>query len=256
MPENKGRPQVAAAAARLLEELQQLGVETLAMPRTAAKTAVPAPPPRSARPPVPAAGPAGAAALADVAARVAACTLCELCETRTTTVPGEGPVPARLLFVGEAPGADEDASGRPFVGAAGQLLTRIVEQGMGLAREQVFIANVLKCRPPRNRDPRPEEKAACTPYLEEQIAILAPDLILALGRHAANHLLGTNASLGSLRGRLHSRPGGGPPVLVTFHPAYLLRDPAAKGDCWQDIQIAMQHLGIPVPARSASGRGK
>ncbi len=167
-------------------------------------------------------------------------------------MPGEGSPAARVVFVGEAPGAAEDRSGRPFVGRAGQLLEAILEKGMGLSRQQVYIANVLKCRPPENRDPTPAEKAACTPFLEEQLATLQPELIIALGRHAANHLLGTEMSLGRLRGRLHARPQGGPPVLVTYHPAYLLRNPAAKQDCWMDIQLGMAHLGLPLPPRRES----
>jgi DNA polymerase len=121
---------------------------------------------------------------------------------------------------------------------------------MGLGREQVFICNVLKCRPPQNRDPSAAEKASCTPFLERQLQAIQPELVIALGRHAANHLLGVDQSLGSLRGKLH-RPSLGFPVLVTYHPAYLLRAPEAKADCWQDIQLGMRHLGMPVPPRNS-----
>lgn len=157
------------------------------------------------------------------------------------------------MLVGEGPGAEEDRTGRPFVGAAGQLLDRILEKGMGLARSEVFIANVLKCRPPGNRDPEPDEVAACLPYLERQIATVQPELVLALGRHAAQALLESADSLQKLRGRLHTRPGGRPPVLVTYHPAYLLRNPAAKADCWKDVQIGLEFLGLPRPVRALPG---
>ncbi|TAH35017.1 MAG: uracil-DNA glycosylase [Planctomycetota bacterium] len=210
-----------------------------------------------ARPRVPARAPvrtpeAAAAALADIAERAARCTRCKLAHTRTQAVPGEGAADARILFVGEAPGADEDRTGRPFVGAAGQLLTRMIEHGIGLPRSQVFICNVLKCRPPGNRDPEPEEKASCAPFLEEQIAWVQPELIVALGRHAAAQLLGTQAPIARLRGVLHPRPQDGRMVLVTFHPAYLLRNPNAKSDCWQDLQLGMRYLGLPTPSRKTS----
>lgn len=239
----KGDARLVAACEELLEGLAQLGVETLPPPAPAAAPAT-AP---LADAPAPSLAPVET--LAAIAERIAACRACGLCEARQQTVPGEGSPRARVMFVGEAPGADEDRSGRPFVGRAGQLLTRIIEGGMGLRREEVFIANVLKCRPPENRDPSLEEKAACTPFLEEQIAALQPELIIALGRHAAGHLLGRQDSLGRMRGDLHRRPQGGPPVLVTFHPAYLLRDEREKAACWQDIQMGMRHLGIPLPQR-------
>lgn len=191
--------------------------------------------------------------LDQIALTVAACTRCPLAATRQRTVPGEGAPDARLMLVGEGPGAEEDRTGRPFVGAAGQLLDKILQQGMGLRREDVFIANVLKCRPPGNRDPEPSEAAACSSYLESQIAAVGPELLIALGRHAAQQLTGSSGSLQSLRGRMHKRPGGGPPVLVTFHPAYLLRNPAAKKDCWSDIQQALGFLGLPLPPAQNSG---
>lgn len=192
-----------------------------------------------------------AAALADLAERVALCRRCSLGQERSKAVPGEGPTRSRVMFVGEAPGAEEDATGRPFVGPAGQLLTRIIENGMRLPRSRTYICNVLKCRPPGNREPAPEEREACAPFLEEQIALVRPDLIVALGRHAAVQLLRTQAPLNQLRGRLHPRPFGGPPVLVTFHPAYLLRNPSAKADCWRDIQVAMGYLGLGAAAEGS-----
>jgi DNA polymerase len=202
------------------------------------------------------AGPAStdaATLLLQITQEVAGCTRCALAQGRTCTVPGEGAPRARLLVVGEGPGAEEDRTGRPFVGAAGQLLAKILQSGMGLRREEVFIANVVKCRPPGNRDPAPEEVAACSSYLERQIAAIRPDLILALGRHAAHYLLGTELALQRLRGRIQTRPQGGPPVLVTYHPAYLLRNPDAKKDCWQDIQIGMGFLGLKGPPDRNSG---
>lgn len=184
-----------------------------------------------------------------VAMEVAACQRCPLAQTRQCTVPGEGASRARLMVVGEGPGADEDRTGRPFVGAAGQLLDKILASGMGLRREEVFIANLLKCRPPGNRDPAPEETAACTPFLERQIAAVRPELLLALGRHAAHYLTGASGPIGALRGRVQQRPCGGPPVIVTFHPAYLLRNPAAKRECWEDVQRVMALLGLPAQGR-------
>jgi len=215
-----------------------------------------------ARPTV-AAGPARSAA--DVAAQaasardldevrrgVAQCTACGLCATRTNTVFLDGNGSSGLMFVGEAPGAEEDRTGVPFVGRAGQLLTDIVTKGMGLGRQDVWIANVLKCRPPENRDPTPEEKAICTPWLDRQIELLAPRILVPLGRHASMHVLGITAAMNAMRGRVHTV--GGRPVVPTFHPAYLLRNPADKKECWKDIQLAMQTAGIPVPKRD-SGPG-
>jgi uracil-DNA glycosylase len=227
---------LAAAAELLHEQFLLLGMEQLP----------PLPPPTTKVGPPAAALADASNDLAQLAAQIAACQQCGLGQTRQQTVPGEGPGRARVVFVGEAPGAEEDRTGRPFVGRAGQLLTKIIEQGMGLPRSEVFIANILKCRPPGNRDPQASEKTACTPFLDQQVRILQPEILIALGRHAANHLLGTEQSLASLRGRLHDQPGR-PPVLVTYHPAYLLRTPAAKADCWNDIQLAMQHLGLNRP---------
>lgn len=185
-----------------------------------------------------------------IAEEIRGCQACPLASGRQHTVPGEGNPQARLMLIGEGPGADEDRSGRPFVGAAGQLLEKILHSGMGLDRSQVFIGNMVKCRPPQNRDPQPEELAACAHYLDAQILAIQPELILALGRVAAQALLATEAPLGRLRGQLHTRPQGGPPVLVTYHPAYLLRRPEEKAACWADIQLAMGHLGLAKPTSS------
>lgn len=184
--------------------------------------------------------------LEDLRAAVARCTACELCRTRTQTVFSDGLGTRRILFVGEAPGADEDQTGAPFVGAAGRLLTDIIEKGMRLRREDVWIANLLKCRPPGNRDPAPEEAELCSPWLERQIELMQPSIIIALGRHAAGYLLGSSGSLGSLRGRVHERRGI--PLVATYHPAYLLRTPQDKKECWQDIQLAMRTIGLQLPS--------
>lgn len=166
---------------------------------------------------------------------VAACTRCALHATRTQAVFGTGNREAQWLFVGEAPGADEDRQGEPFVGRAGQLLNAMLE-AIGLRREEVYIANILKCRPPGNRDPQPNEVECCEPYLVRQIELIRPRLIMALGRHAAHSLLKTEAPLARLRGqRLGYR---GTPLVVTFHPAYLLRNPADKRRAWDDLCLA------------------
>ena len=166
---------------------------------------------------------------------VRACTQCALHSTRTQTVFGVGNRNAQWMFVGEAPGADEDRQGEPFVGRAGQLLNAILF-AMGLKREEVYIANVLKCRPPGNRDPQPEEVAQCEPYLIRQIALIQPRLIVALGRHAAHSLLKTETPLGKLRGQRLSYHGI--PLIVTYHPAYLLRNPVDKRKVWDDLCLA------------------
>ena len=180
--------------------------------------------------------------LAALRAGVAGCTACGLCATRTQTVFCDGPARARVMFVGEAPGADEDLQGVPFVGRAGKLLTDIIEKGMGLSRAEVHIANVLKCRPPENRDPSPAEKLVCTPWLDRQIELVDPEVLIPLGRHAANHVLGSDVAMGRLRGRVHQL--GGRKVVPTYHPAYLLRSPGMKKECWADIQLAMGLLGL------------
>lgn len=172
-----------------------------------------------------------------VAGEVATCTRCELHQCRTNTVFGVGDRAANWLVVGEAPGADEDRQGEPFVGRAGQLLNSML-LGIGLAREQVFIANVLKCRPPGNRDPRPEEVAQCLPYLERQIALLRPRILLAVGRIAAQNLLATDTPIGKLRGRVHAFGAQAIPLVVTYHPAYLLRSPTEKRKAWEDLKLA------------------
>lgn len=173
------------------------------------------------------------AALEALGEEVSTCTKCALCEGRTQTVFGSGNPNADLVFVGEAPGFEEDRQGLPFVGRAGKLLTDIIEKGMQLKRKDVYICNVLKCRPPENRDPRPDEVDQCEPYLIEQLRLIKPKVICALGSHAARTLLKTEASVGKLRGEWHSYHGI--PLRVTYHPAYLLRNPADKRKTWTDV---------------------
>lgn len=169
-----------------------------------------------------------------LAARVAACRRCELHTTRTQTVFGIGDGNADLLIIGEAPGAEEDRRGEPFVGRAGQLLNSMLS-AIGIARERAYIANILKCRPPGNRDPRPEEVTACGDYLARQVALVAPRVILALGRIAAQNLLNETTPIGKMRGRRYTYGAAQVPVIVTYHPAYLLRSPQEKRKSWQDL---------------------
>lgn len=175
----------------------------------------------------------------ELRARVAVCTRCTLCNTRTQTVFGVGNQKAEWLVVGEAPGAEEDARGEPFVGRAGQLLNSML-RAIGLAREQVYIANVLKCRPPGNRDPSATEAAECLPYLEQQIALLRPKVMLAVGRIAAQNLLRTDVTLGRLRQQVHHFGVSQVPMVVTYHPAYLLRTPTDKRKAWEDLKFARE----------------
>ena len=184
-------------------------------------------------------GPAEWASLGDVATAIGSCRRCRLHETAKNPVPGEGNPDADLVCVGEAPGATEDEQGRPFVGQAGQLLTKILA-AIELRREDVFICNVLKHRPPGNRNPEPDEVAACSPYLVRQIELLRPRVILALGTFAAQTLLQTRESIGKLRGRIHRYYGV--PLIVTYHPAALLRNPAWKRPTWEDVQLARRLL--------------
>lgn len=213
--------------ARQLEVLAALGVEAL-VPRTGA---APARRPARAVPPGP--------DWDELEATVRDCRLCGLCETRTQTVFGTGDRKARLMVVGEAPGAEEDRQGEPFVGRAGLLLNAML-RAAGFERGEVMIVNVLKCRPPHNRDPTDEEAGRCLPYLRRQIELVAPDVILCVGRIAAQRLLGTDAPLGRLRGRVHDLDGV--PVVVTYHPAYLLRAPGEKRKSWDDLKLALRTL--------------
>lgn len=181
-----------------------------------------------------------AKSLEELRAEIGDCRLCKLCSGRTHVVFGVGNPNARLMFVGEGPGRDEDLQGEPFVGRAGQLLTDIITKGMGLMREDVYIANVVKCRPPDNRNPEPDEVAACEPFLKRQIDLVRPEIIVALGKFAVQTLLQNKAPISRLRGNWHRYHGI--KLMPTFHPAYLLRNPADKRLVWQDIQKVIQEL--------------
>jgi len=188
------------------------------------------------------------------------CTRCKLHQQgRKQIVFGVGNPRAELMFVGEGPGADEDAQGEPFVGRAGQLLNNMIK-AMGLQREDVYIANIVKCRPPGNRTPEPDECETCLPFLMRQISAIKPKVVVALGATAAKNLLAMNSSLGDLRGRFYDfKPAGsladsswpGARLAVTYHPAYLLRDPRQKGEAWKDLQMVMKYLGIEPPKKAA-----
>ena len=187
-----------------------------------------------------------AAAMQLIREELGECIRCALHKGRNKLVFGDGSPVARLMFVGEGPGADEDAQGLPFVGKAGQLLNNMIA-AMGLKREEVYIANVVKCRPPGNRVPEPEEGATCSPFLFRQIDVVRPEVLVALGATAATWLLGARQPLAGLRGRVHRVRGT--KLIVTYHPAYLLRDPRQKKEAWADLQIAMRELGLKLPAK-------
>lgn len=187
------------------------------------------------------------AALEQLRHTIGDCTRCPLAYAgRHTIVFGDGDASARLMFVGEGPGADEDASGRPFVGKSGQLLSNMIA-AMGLTRESVYISNIVKCRPPSNRAPEPVEANTCSQFLLEQIDIVQPEVIVALGSTAASYLLGVRQSLASLRGRFHMCRGA--KLAITFHPAFLLRDPRQKSEAWKDLQMVMAELGLKPPIK-------
>ena len=269
MPPRSRRPRADDPLSAALGYFRDLGVRELMLSRAPAATAAeggkpPAPRPadhatvpvaaaaappetvNEAAAPPPAAG-GGYADLPSVRAAVAACELCGLCRSRTQTVFSDGNGTSRLMFVGEAPGADEDATGVPFVGRAGQLLTKMIEAGMGLSRKDVYIANVLKCRPPGNRNPEPAEIAACRAYLEAQIELVKPAVLVALGKFAAQFLLETEEPITRLRGRWATRRGI--PVMPTYHPSFLLRQPERKKEAWEDLQQVLTRMGLPVPGK-------
>ena len=234
----------AAAVRDYVRYLQRLGVTELPLvlptaPGTSGGSEAPGPAPSSTN----------AAQLAQLAASVADCQACRLHESRRQVVFGTGNPAADLVFVGEAPGRDEDVQGEPFVGPAGQLLTRII-QAIGLTRQDVYILNVIKCRPPQNRNPLPDEVAACRPIIEKQLACLRPRVICALGTFAAQALLHSDERISRLRGRFH--PMGDILVRPTFHPAYLLRNPQDKRKVWEDMQDIQRELGLP--SRGGQGR--
>ncbi len=223
----------------LLEYLQDFAWRDVAAADPKPGPLAPAASPGAATDPAGGEDPLGAADLPAMARALAACSRCRLCQRRTQVVFGVGSPRARVVFVGEGPGADEDRIGEPFVGRAGQLLNAMLPS-IGLKREDVYIANVVKCRPPGNRDPEPDEAAACMPFLKRQIDMIDPAVIVCLGRVAARHLLGTTAPISSYRGRWTTWAGRD--VLPTFHPAYLLRNPAAKRESWADLKKLRERL--------------
>ena len=180
---------------------------------------------------------------------VRGCTKCRLCEKRTNTVFGEGDPDSKIFFIGEGPGENEDLQGRPFIGRAGELLNKWIA-AMGLRREQVFIANIVKCRPPGNREPAPDETATCTPYLQRQLEIIRPHVIITLGRPSAQYMLQSKLSMGKLRGQWHAWRGI--KLMPTFHPAYVLRsyNDQTRAAVWSDLKNVMAELGLPVPPSS------
>lgn len=214
---------------------------SLEEPNIPSRKVIPVPPPPTGVAPAD-----RAAALRIIREEIGDCTRCALHTGRNKIVFGDGSPNARLMFVGEGPGADEDAQGIPFVGRAGQLLNNMIT-AMGLKREEVYIANVVKCRPPGNRTPEPDEANTCSPFLFQQIDVIRPDVLVALGATAATYLMGQRQPLAGLRGRVHSFRGT--KLIVTYHPAFLLRDPRQKKEAWADLQIAMRALGLKPPAR-------
>ena len=254
--QNEDAPDVAGQVRRYLESLRAAGVEWLP-----AFAALPPPPDEAAAAPKalfeertePAAAPAPSSAddrrreLTLLAEQVSGCTRCkELAATRTQTVFGVGRIDPDVCFIGEAPGRDEDAQGEPFVGAAGQLLTRIIA-AMGLRREDVYICNILRCRPPNNRPPQPDEADHCREWLEKTLELVRPRFICALGASAAKYLLGTTQGITKLRGKFLDYRGT--PVLCTFHPSFLLRVPEKKREVWDDMKALLTRMGKPIPQR-------
>jgi DNA polymerase len=270
MPSKDSSGRARRLVAQRLEALERAGVTHVPKTRKRSPVAPPAteiapveesvPEPALANPtpkvPAKAAkAPAGndrVAALAVIQREVAACTQCEeLASTRTQTVFGVGNPAARLCFLGEAPGADEDRQGEPFVGRAGQLLTRIIE-ACGFQRQDVYILNVLKCRPPGNRTPLPHEVHNCRGFLDRQLAVIRPEFICCVGSVAAQTLLETDVTIGRLRGKTHQYQGI--PVVCTYHPAYLLRNPAAKKDTWDDMKMLLRQMGLEPPGSQGSSQ--
>ncbi len=234
------------ATVELLRYLRELGWSDVELPPpspfvSASPVASPAPLPP------PAAGGSAGEMLAALAAQLADCRRCRLCEGRTQVVFGVGNPQARLMFIGEGPGQEEDRLGEPFVGRAGRLLDAML-QALGLPRREVYIANVVKCRPPGNRDPQDDEVAACRPFLERQVELVNPQVIVTLGRVAARHLLGRSEAMRELRGRWTSWRGRR--VLPTYHPAFLLRTPSAKAEAWRDLKEVRRSLSL---ARGEAG---
>lgn len=202
--------------------------------------------PREPAPPAQGDLPVTSSPLDAIAQRIAVCRQCRLCETRTNTVPGQGATNPEIMFIGEGPGADEDQQGLAFVGRAGQLLTKIIN-AMGFERDELWIGNIVKCRPPNNRVPSPDEMESCLPYLREQIALLKPKVIVCLGATAVKGLFDTQTGITKLRGQWMTFEGID--TMPTFHPAYLLRNPPAKREVWEDMKTVLHKLGRPVPEK-------
>ncbi len=244
-PSSRSDGHAARAVRQKLESLHRAGVTHIGKVPPTCPTATP-PPAEGETAEIPPADDR-AAALATLQKEVAACTRCEeLAQTRTQTVFGVGNPHARLVFCGEAPGSDEDRLGEPFVGRAGKLLDQIIE-AMTLKRQDIYILNILKSRPPGNRNPTPVEAAHCREYLDRQLDIIRPEFICCLGAVAAQNLLETLEPIGKLRGEFHDYRGI--KVICTYHPAYLLRNPAAKRPTWEDMQLLMAEMGIEVPSK-------
>ena len=220
---------------QLVSQWHALGMETLYIPKDLLKEAMP----KSKK-----------ERLEELARSIQNCTLCKLCEQRTQVVFGTGNPEAELVFVGEGPGADEDRQGIPFVGRAGMLLTDMIEKGMRIKRSEVYICNVVKCRPPGNRNPELDEVATCEPFLKKQLEIIQPRVIVALGKFAAQTLLQTTIPISKLRGIWAEYKGI--PVLPTFHPAYLMRNPNDKVKAWEDLKKVMTALGLKMPKSKAT----
>ena len=248
-PEELAPVETAAAVVVSVEKQPPAPASTSQPAHVTEDDTIPARKPFPAQPPVapPVAARDRAAALKIIQEEIGECTRCALHKGRNKLVFADGDPNARLMFVGEGPGADEDAQGLPFVGRAGQLLNNMIT-AMGLKREEVYICNVVKCRPPGNRTPEPEEAHTCVPFLFKQIDVVRPQVIVALGATAATYLLGQRQPLAGLRGRVHAFRGS--QLIVTYHPAFLLRDPRQKKEAWADLQIAMKELGLTAPKRA------
>lgn len=247
-PQNPGAPSFPRISAERMGEHELQSPSTFPHisqeePTIPPRKPFPAPP--DIAPAVPAAD--RAAFLTLIREDIGDCTRCALHKGRNKIVFGDGSPAARLMFVGEGPGADEDAQGIPFVGKAGQLLNNMIA-AMGIKREEVYIANVVKCRPPGNRTPEPDEANTCSQFLFRQIDVIRPQVLVALGATAATYLFGSRQPLAGLRGRVHAFRGS--QLIVTYHPAYLLRDPRQKKEAWADLQIAMRELGLKPPAKN------
>ncbi|RNC64958.1 MAG: uracil-DNA glycosylase [Desulfuromonadales bacterium] len=258
--EHDGGRATIASLRRYLEELRETGVDGLPFATEALRTAAVSESgevlatacstviPSTPLPVVPEAGAAPdpvSETLDAIRNELGECQRCQLGASRTSLVYGVGSPRARLVFVGEAPGRDEDLRGEPFVGEAGQLLTKII-QAMGYARDEVYICNVLKCRPPGNRNPHPEEIEQCAPFMLRQVKAIGPVVVVALGTFAAQTLLGSKEPISKLRGRFHDYHGI--PLMPTFHPSFLLRNPAMKREVWEDMKQVMKKLGKDVPS--------